>query len=75
METTTDVSDSNYTYSLMDICYRGIELMFDEELARAEKRWERLQYIPKDYLHERDRNWLKDLASYKEYMKVGGVSS
>lgn len=75
IETTDDVTDSAYAYQLMDICYRGEQMMEDEEQSRGQQRAERINYQPRDYIYERDRNWLEWLGVIKGNRIVGGVSS
>ena len=50
----TNITDAKYLTLLGNICYRGVELMMDEEQGRAGQK-ERMGFIPKDYMYERDR--------------------
>lgn len=64
--TGTNITDSNYLTLLKNICYRGVELMMDEEQARAGQK-ERMSFVPKDYMYERDRTRLQRIGTEKGY--------
>jgi len=66
----TDVSDSNYTTLLRAICYKGVQFMIDEELARAQQQI-RSVFIPADYMTERHRNRLRSIGKLKGYKIIG----
>lgn len=55
---------------LRNICYRGVQMMIDEELARDQGE-RRAIYNPADYMHERDRNRLRDIG-YRSSARVIG---
>lgn len=46
---------------LRNICYRGVLMMIDEELARDQGE-RRAIYNPADYMHERDRVRLRSIG-------------
>jgi hypothetical protein len=56
----TSTNISSYTTYLRSLEYRMVELMIDEEQGRATEQG-RPQYIPRDYLFERDRKMLASL--------------
>lgn len=56
--TTSNIA--NYAKYLRGLEYRMVELMIDEEQGRATEEG-RPQYIPRDYLFERDRKMLASL--------------
>ena len=66
----TDLSDSNYTTLLRAICYKGIQYMIDEELARAHQ-GVRTIFIPADYMTERHRKRLREIGKVKGYKIIG----
>ena len=59
---------------LRNICYRGVELMRDEEQARATE-IARDVGIPRDYMFERDREKLRRFGVEEGFRVVGGVGS
>ena len=59
---------------LRNMCYRGVELMLDEEQARATET-NRDVGIPRDYMFERDREKLRRFGTEEGYRVVGGVAS
>lgn len=53
------------------ICYNGTLYMLDERYPRAERRIERIGYIPKDYMRPTDRRWLSLVGVKKGTKYVG----
>lgn len=70
--TGSNVSDSQYLETLKNICYRGVELMIDEEEGRSGG-FNTMQYAPKDYMYERDRKRLQTIGARKGFLVVGDV--
>lgn len=69
--------DSNLTTHatyLRNLCYRGVELMIDEEQGRAMEEG-RNMYIPRDYMYERDRRKLQRFGLESGYFKFGAIAS
>jgi len=69
---TTNITDSAYTTFLRNLCYRMVLLMLDEEQGRAQEQ-RRSQYIPRDYMFERDRAKLQRIGLLNESRVVGQV--
>jgi len=70
--TGTEISSTTYAKILRNICGRGISLMIDEEEGR--NRGENtMTYVPKDYLHERDRDRLHRIGVLLGYKLVGNI--
>lgn len=69
----SNVTSSNYTVLLRNICYRGMENALDLEQARSQQRPERAQFIPKDYLNERDRLKLREIGRILKHRRVARV--
>ena len=59
---------------LRNICYRGVELMLDEEQARATETAREVG-IPRDYMFERDRAKLMRFGIEEGYRVVGGIGT
>ncbi len=70
--TGNNISDTGYTTMLRNLCYRMALLMIDEEQARAHEQ-RRSQFIPRDYMFERDRNKLQNIGRIKGYRVVGQI--
>jgi len=68
----TNITDTRYTTILRNLCYRMSNLMVDEEQGRAHEQ-KRSQYIPRDYMYERDRSRLQRIGLVKGYRAVGQV--
>lgn len=68
-----DNISSHATY-LRNLCYRGVELMIDEESGRASEEG-RSMYIPRDYMYERDRQKLKRYGLEAGNFVFGAVTS
>ena len=64
---------THLTY-LRNLCYRGVELMIDEEQGRALEEG-RSMYIPRDYMYERDRLKLKQYGLEAGNFVFGAVTS
>jgi len=71
--TGTNVTNALYTTLLRNICYRGAQNFIDLEQARAQQRPERAQFIPKDYINERDRLRLRDIGRIVKYRRRAKV--
>ena len=72
--TGTNITDPKYLTLLGNICYRGVELMMDEEQGRAGQK-ERMGFVPKDYMYERDRTRLIRIGTEKGYRSAFKVRS
>ena len=72
--TTTNITTASDLEVLMDICYRGTEMMQDMEQAREERRNPDIM-IPRDYMFERDREKLRDIGIENGTRIIGGVAS
>ena len=59
---------------LRNLCYRGVELMIDEEQGRASEEG-RNMYIPRDYMFERDRQKLQRFGLESGHFLFGAVTS
>lgn len=70
--TTSNITDTGYTKFLRNLCYRMALLMVDEELGRANEE-RRSQFIPRDYMFERDRSKLQYIGLMAGYREVGNV--
>ena len=69
--------DSNlttHTAYLRNLCYRGVELMIDEEQGRSMEEG-RSMYIPRDYMYERDRMKLRRFGLEAGNFVFGAVTS
>jgi hypothetical protein len=59
---------------LRNLCYRGVELMIDEEQGRATEEG-RPMFIPRDYMYERDRIKLKRFGLEAGNFRFGAITS
>ena len=69
--------DSNlttHTAYLRNLCYRGVELMIDEEQGRSMEEG-RSMYIPRDYMYEWDRMKLRRFGLEAGNFVFGAVTS
>ena len=69
--------DSNlttHTAYLRNLCYRGVELMIDEEQGRSTEEGRPI-YIPRDYMYERDRQKLQRFGLESGSFLFGKVTS
>lgn len=73
-DVTTNITSAKYTTFLRNLCYRGTELMIDEEQGRGTEVG-RPTYIPKDYMFARDRQKLQRIGIEFDNRVVGGVST
>jgi hypothetical protein len=71
-DASTNITDEAWTTFLLDLCYRMANLMIDDEQARSDSK-PRSQFIPRDYLFQKDRDELQLLGIEKGYRDVGGV--
>lgn len=67
-----DINLTGHATYLRNLCYRGVELMRDEEQARGTEE-NRSQFIPRDYMFGRDREKLRRYGLEEEWRTVGGV--
>lgn len=65
---------TTYVTFLRNLCYRGVELMIDEEQGRATEEG-RPMFIPRDYMYERDRIKLKRFGLEAGNFKFGAITS
>lgn len=66
----TDVTTAKYLTMLRNICYRGVQMMIDEELARAHQE-RRMVTMPADYMYARDRQRLRSIGMKSGLRKRG----
>lgn len=67
----TDVTTAKYLPELRIICYRGVQMMIDEEQARAQEE-RRSIFIPQDYMPERTRKRLRTIG-HKTLLRKRGA--
>jgi len=73
-DVTTNITSAKYIIFLRNLCYRGVELMIDEEQGRGTEEG-RPTFIPRDYMFARDRQKLQRIGIEFDHRLVGGVSS
>jgi len=66
----TDITTAKYLVLLRNICYRGVQMMIDEEQARAHED-KRSLFIPRDYMFERDRSRLRTIGHGTKKRVIG----
>jgi len=66
----TDVTTAKYLTMLRNICYRGVQMMVDEELSRAHQE-RRAITMPADYMYTRDRQRLRSIGMKSGLRKRG----
>ena len=54
--------DTDDTYYLQNLEYRMVELMIDEEMGRKSADMRRPDYLPRDYMFIRDRDYLQGIG-------------
>jgi len=69
-----DSNMTTHTAYLRNLCYRGVELMIDEEQGRANEEG-RSMYIPRDYMYERDRQKLQRFGLESKHLRFGAITS
>ena len=66
----TDITTDKYLVKLRNICYRGVQMMVDEEQARAHED-RRTLFNPRDYMFERDRVRLRSIGHLTSKRVIG----
>jgi hypothetical protein len=69
---TVNITITRHLKTLRNLCYRMSNLMIDEEQGRAQEQ-RRSQYIPRDYMYERDRSKLHRIGIEVGARVVGAV--
>lgn len=66
----TNVTTAKYLKVLRNICYRGVQMMVDEEQARAHE-GQRSIFTPQDYMPGRTRERLRSMGKRLKFRKRG----